>query len=95
MGACRSKQSYFRDKYYRLKSRRGHKRARMAIAHKILIAAYHVLFEGKTYVDLGVGYLDRLRCDRTQRQLVNRLERLGFVVSLAKKQPETPAVTSS
>lgn len=88
MGACRSKQSYFRDKYYRLKARRGHKRARMAIAHKILIAVYHVLFENQPYADLGAGYLDRLRSDRTVKQTVGRLERLGFTVALTKKVPQ-------
>src|SRR4030095_4315867 len=31
---------YFREKYYRLKARRGHKRAVVAVAHKILIAIY-------------------------------------------------------
>jgi transposase len=95
MGACRSKNSYFRDKYYRLKARRGHKRARMAIAHKILIAAYHVLFKNQTYADLGAGYLDKLRNGRTQKQLVRRLERLGFEVALKKRQPETPAIITS
>jgi len=93
MGACRSKKSYYRDKYYRLKSRRGHKRARMAIAHKLLIAVYHVLFERKAYVELGAAYLDQLHSQRTQKQLVGRLERLGYEVTLAKKEAERSEVT--
>jgi len=85
MGACRAKKSYFRDKYYRLKARRGHKRARMAIAHKILIAVYHVLFERQPYAELGAAYLDQRRAERARKQLVGRLEGLGFNVILQPK----------
>lgn len=85
MGACRAKKSYFRDKYYRLKARRGHKRARMAIAHKILIAVYHVLFERQPYAELGAQYLDQRRAERARKQLVGRLEGLGFDVILQPK----------
>jgi transposase len=45
LAATREKNSYFREKYYRLKARRGHKRAVVAIAHKILVAIYHMLSE--------------------------------------------------
>jgi transposase len=36
--------SYLKDKHHRLKARRGALRAALAIAHKILISAYHRLF---------------------------------------------------
>jgi len=36
--AARSKGTYLRDKFFRLKARRGYKRAVVAIAHKILVA---------------------------------------------------------
>jgi len=41
--AARAKGTYLRDKFYRLKARRGYKRAVMAVAHKILTAIYHML----------------------------------------------------
>lgn len=78
--AVRTKGSYLRDKYYRLKARRGGNRAALAIAHKILIAAYHVLADGTAYRDLGGAYLDSLSKVRTSRHLVRRLEALGFRV---------------
>jgi hypothetical protein len=42
--ATKAKGTYLRDKFYRLKARRGYKRAVVAVAHKILVAIYHMLF---------------------------------------------------
>ena len=42
VSASHAKGTYLKDKYWRLKARRGPGRAAMAIAHKILIAAYHM-----------------------------------------------------
>ena len=86
MGAIRKRDSYLRAKYYRLKARRGGKRAAIAVAHKLVIAIHNVMFQGRTYVDLGADYLDRQASERTRRGLVRRLERMGFHVELAPKQ---------
>jgi hypothetical protein len=40
--AARARGTYLRDKFYRLKARRGYKRAVVAVAHKILVAIYHM-----------------------------------------------------
>lgn len=82
--AKNKKASYLRDKFRRLASRRGKKRAAVAIAHKLLIAAYHVLRTGRPYQDLGEHYLDQLDQRGTARHLVRRLERLGYQVSVSK-----------
>lgn len=83
--AAHKKEGYLRDKFYRLKARRGYKRAAMAVAHKILVAAYHVLKTGQPYRDLGDGYLDRLDEAHVTKNLVRRLERLGYQVKLERK----------
>lgn len=83
---ARSKSGYFRDKFFRLKSRRGHKRAVIAIAHKMLIAAYHVLNTQQPYKDLGDDYLDRTDERRAAKNLIRRLERLGYDVK-AERMP--------
>jgi len=83
-GAAKTKGSYLKDKYHRLKARRGAQRATMAIAHKILIAAYHMLATGTDYADLGAAYLDQLDNTRVTANLVRRLERLGYQVDLRK-----------
>lgn len=83
--AAKAKGTYLRDKFYRLKARRGYKRAVVAIAHKILVAIYHMLSENVSYNDLGDLYLDKLNQHHLTRNLVHRLERLGFEVTLQPK----------
>lgn len=80
--ASRKKGSYLKEKYWRLKARRGPMRAALAIAHKILVAAYHMLRDGLDYDDLGAGYLDRISVVVVKASLVKRLERLGYRVAL-------------
>jgi transposase len=84
--AARTKGSYLRDKFYRLKARRGYKRAAVAIAHKILVSIYHMLSQNVCYSDLGDLYLDNLNKHHLTRNLVHRLERLGYSVTLALQQ---------
>lgn len=80
--STRAKGTYLRDKFYRLKARRGAKRALVATAHKILIAVYHMLKEEVCYNDLGDLYLDKRNKQHLTRNLVRRLERLGYRVTL-------------
>jgi transposase len=80
--ASRKKGSYLREKFYRLKARRGYKRAALAIAHKILTAVYHMLANQLPYHELGDLYLDKLNQQTITRHLVRRLERLGYTVTL-------------
>jgi transposase len=81
--AARAKGTYLRDKFYRLKARRGYKRAAVAIAHKILVSIYHMLSQNVSYDDLGDLYLDKLNTHHVTRNLVRRLERLGYAVTLS------------
>jgi hypothetical protein len=57
-------------------------RAALAIAHKILVAAYHMLAKGLAYRELGDAYLDQIGQTRTVANLKRRLERLGYSVIL-------------
>jgi len=84
--AARAKGTYLRDKFYRLKARRGYKRAAVAIAHKILVSIYHMFSQQVSYNDLGDLYLDKLNKNHLTRNLVHRLERLGYSVTLAPQQ---------
>lgn len=84
--AAKAKRTYLRDKFYRLKARRGYKRAAVAIAHKILVSIYHMLSQNVSYNDLGDLYLDKLNKNHLTRNLVHRLERLGYSVTLTPQQ---------
>jgi len=83
--AVRTKGSYYRDKCNRLRARRGPVRAIMAIAHKLLIAAFHMLSTGEAFRDLGESYLDQVARKRSTTKLVQRLSNLGYDVMLVPK----------
>jgi len=55
--AVKKKGSYYRNKFYSLRSRRGPKRAIMAIAHRLLKAIYAIVKQGAVYKELGENYL--------------------------------------
>jgi transposase len=85
--ATRTKHTYLSAQYRRLASRRGKKRALVAVGHTILVMICHLLREGTTYAELGADYFDRLDTERLTRTLVRRLERLGHEVVLKPKEP--------
>lgn len=87
--ASRKKNTYLKDKYHRLKSRLGAKKAQMAIAHKLLVSAYLMLKHGIDYKELGPDFLDSRNPQRALQALVKRIQRLGFAVELRKvKDPD-------
>ena len=57
----------------------------MAIAHKILVSIYHMLSQNVSYNDLGDLYLDNLNKHHLARNLVRRLEHLGYSVTLSSQ----------
>jgi transposase len=87
LGAARTGGSYYKNKYFRLRARRGAKRAAIAIAHKILIATYHVLSTGTPYKELGELYLDRRNRRAVASSLIHRLKQLGYTVQIAEAIP--------
>jgi hypothetical protein len=54
----------------------------MAVAHTLLVMAYHMLKRKEDYRELGADHFDRIDVNRTRRSLVRRLERLGHRVIL-------------
>jgi hypothetical protein len=80
--ASRTRDTYLAAQYQRLRARRGHNKATTAIAHSMLVAAWHMLDTGQTYIDPGADYYARRDPDRTRKRLVARLERLGYNVTL-------------
>jgi transposase len=85
--ASHTKQTYLSAQYRRLAARRGRKKALVAVAHSILIIAYHLIKAEDTYQDLGNNYFDRRNPEATEKRLVRRLEQLGYNVSLDRVLP--------
>jgi transposase len=83
-GAVFKRDSYLAAQYRRLVKRRGDKKAVVAVAHTILVIAYHVLRDGVSYRELGGDYFDHLNAQRLTRYHTQRLAALGYVVTLTK-----------
>lgn len=80
--ASHTKHTYLAAQFRRLATRRGVKRATMAVAHTILVIAYHMLKNRRPYQELGGDYFDRLRGDGLKRYYVKRLQQLGLNVTV-------------
>ena len=83
--AVRTKKSYYRALYYRLKARGGPKKAIVAVQHAMLVALWHMLKRRVPHQDLGADYFAQRNTERTLRHHVRRLEQLGYQVLLAKE----------
>jgi transposase len=86
-GAVRVKGGYFSGFYHRLAARRGKKRALVAVAHSILVTIYAMLKNNTVYQDLGARFHDLLNPQRVVNRAVNRIERLGYKVTLEAQVP--------
>jgi transposase len=81
--ACgNSKNSYLGARYQRLVKRREKKKVIVAVAHSILIIAYHILKHKTPYYDLGPNYFDKLNKQHLVRYHQKRLQSLGFKVTI-------------
>jgi transposase len=80
--AVRAKQTYLRAQFLRLKSRRGPKKAILAVAASMLTASYHILKNGVAYRDLGADHFDRRDKAKLARRLIRRLHDLGLSVEI-------------
>lgn len=81
-GASRSKGSYLSAQYHRLVARRGDQKAIVAVAHSIMVIIYNMLSKGAKYQDLGTHYYDNRNKDYVLSRLTQRIEALGYKVSL-------------
>src|SRR5438094_123582 len=80
--AARKKDTYLRAQFLRIKSRRGPKKAVLAVAASMLTAAYHMLKTDSDYRDLGVDHFDRRDKAKLAKRLIARLHDLGLAVEI-------------
>ena len=79
-GAIRKKDSYYREKYYSLRARKGAKKAIVAVAHRILKAVFHILKFGRPYHELGETYLIELNNKARLHSLHKQAAKLGYTL---------------
>lgn len=87
--AVKVKKSYLSSFYHRLAARRGAKRAIIAVAHRMLIAIYHMLKKHEPFKDLGATYLDERNKPKVVSRMKHRIEQLGYRVTI---EPVTVSV---
>lgn len=80
--AIRTRDSYFRAQFLRLRARRGSKKAIVAVAASLLTTVYYMLRDGTPYRDLGIHYFDQKDRSRVARRFVARLQQLGYSVQI-------------
>ena len=85
----RKKDCYLTALFRRVAVKGGRKKAALAVAHRMLIIAWHIIQDGTVYEELGGNHFDRLHPDRSARRLIKRLEQIGFQVSVKQAMPES------
>jgi transposase len=79
---ARKKHSYFQAQFLRLKSRRGPKKAIVAVAASMLTALYYMLRHGAEFQDLGDQHFAQRDKTRLTNRLLQRLRDLGVEVEV-------------
>lgn len=87
----RSKSSYFATVYRRIAARRGHKRAILAVAHRLLIAVYQMLKQRQPYRDYQATPTGQQAKQQRLKQLQKRVEALGYQVQLVPLPATNPS----
>ncbi len=80
--AARKKQSYFQAQFFRLKTRRGPKKAIVAVAASMLTDVYYMLRDGTEFHDLGAQHFAEHDKTRVTNRLLKRLRDLGVTVEV-------------
>jgi transposase len=80
--AAHTKDTYLAAQYHRLVGRRGKRRALVAVAHSIIVIAYHMLKDHVPYRELGGNYFDERKKEAVTDRLIKRISKLGYSVSL-------------
>jgi transposase len=82
LAASRASTTALAARYRRIARHHGHKKAVTAVAHAILIVAYHLLSRQTAYHELGIDYYDRRASERAKRRAIQMVERQGYRVVL-------------
>ena len=77
--ASKHKDSFFYSQYQRIAIKRGKQRAKMAVAHSMLIAIYYMIKEDK---ELGADYYNQFNTEKKANSYIKKLKELGYDVQI-------------
>ena len=80
--ATRTKGSYYRALYYRIRARGGPKKAVVAVQRAILVAIWHIFATGSLHEDLGPDHFERDAAERRKCHLVSQLRKMGVELEI-------------
>jgi transposase len=88
--ASHKKDSHLSALYRRVRTRRGEQKAIMAVAHQLIIIIFHIVRDGSIYQELGASHYDQHNKPKVTRKLVDRLQKLGYYVTLQPIEAPVP-----
>ncbi|HYI96444.1 MAG TPA: transposase [Bryobacteraceae bacterium] len=88
--ASHKKDSHLSALYRRVRTRRGEQKAIMAVAHQLIIIIFHIVRDGCVYQELGANHYDQHNKPKLTRKLVDRLQKLGYHVTLKPIEAPVP-----
>lgn len=91
-GATRCKDGFFKRKYLNLITRRGKKKALVAIAHHLMIASYFVIKNKESYKE-PVLHDNPKRKNRQIKNHLAKLKELGLELELNQKDNKLKVVS--
>lgn len=82
MACSQNPNTYLGAKYRRIASRRGPKKANVAVQRAMLVAIWNMGTTGTLYDDPGGDYFNRLHPERAKKRALHQLEAMGYHVTL-------------
>jgi transposase len=79
--AASKTRTYLGSKFWSITGRRGKNKAVVAVAHKMLVIAYHILNTGEPYKELGSDYLSKRKNISHEELMIKRLQKLGYSIN--------------
>jgi hypothetical protein len=83
---CVANNTYMQAHFRRLCTRRGAKKAALAVAHSLFVRCVEMTRNGSEYAELGGSYFDERKKQAVTARLVRRLQSLGYAVDLRPLQ---------
>ena len=85
--AVKVKDSHLAAVYHRLVVKRGKQKAIIAVAHRLLVAIYHMLKHREPYREIGTAPPSEPAKRKLAERLQRRIEKLGYAVHLEPAMP--------